>query len=75
MLALIQCWHYCQATLIVKKTYHNLEEANEKMQAFENAIQENIEGVKNLEREIEEMTKNAQAVMQFLYYAIYYMFH
>lgn len=64
MLGLFQCWHFCQAQLIVKNTCKNLELSNQKMQSFQDAIQENIQRSKNLEKEIEEMTKNAQLVKQ-----------
>lgn len=62
MLALYQCWQYCQAQLMVKHSSKNLEQAKNIIKSYEDNIQENIQAAKNLEKEIEEMTKNAQSV-------------
>lgn len=68
MLGLLQCWHFCQAKLIVKNICQNLEGAVKKMEGFEDVIQSNIQEAKDLEKEIEEMTKIAQSVMSCLIY-------
>lgn len=75
MLGLLQCWQYFQAQRVVKNSGKNLEDAKNEIQAFENAIQENIESAKNLEKEIEEMTNNAQTVIYFLYLSAMILLH
>lgn len=67
MLALHQCWQFCQAKLLVKNSQQNLESARSKIAALEQNIKENIDAANNLDKQIEEMTSSAQSVRKLLF--------
>lgn len=62
MMGIYQCWLYFQSKREVINANQNLEQEQQNIITFENTIKENIETAKNLEKEIEEISKKSETV-------------
>ncbi|XP_074031936.1 structural maintenance of chromosomes 2 [Leptinotarsa decemlineata] len=58
MLGLYQCWQYVQSKVMVKNAMKCLEDGLKDIKKFESNIEENIETIKELERQNEKITSN-----------------